>query len=93
MGFKPETRVEALLDELCRVYGYCLRPEDEAALLADPPQDMDAFVDAVLVADGEDPSLFDKRMRSELSDVVRDWLFDDGRGKGSKSGLPLVPSG
>jgi len=24
----------------------------------------------------------------ELSGVVRDWFFDEGRGKGTKSGLP-----
>jgi hypothetical protein len=80
--------MEALLDDLCRTYGYCLPPDEQEALLANPPQDVDAFVDAVLVAEGEDPALYDKRMRLELSDVIRDWLFDEGRGKGTKSGLP-----
>jgi hypothetical protein len=88
MGSKPETRVEALLYDLCATYGYCLPPDEQEAILADPPQDLDSFVDAVLVAEGEDPSFFDKRMRSDLSDVVRDWLFGDGQGKGTKSGLP-----
>jgi len=88
MGSKPETRVEALLYDLCVTYGYCLPPNEQEALLSNPPQDVDSFVDAVLVAEGEDLSLFDKQMRSDLSDVVRDWLFDEGRGKESKSGLP-----
>jgi hypothetical protein len=90
VGHKPTTRLEALLDELCATYGYCLPSDQEAAILADPPQDLDldAFVDAVLLADGDDPGLTDKRIRAELSDVVRDWLFDDDRGKGTKSGLP-----
>jgi hypothetical protein len=88
VGLKPATRVEALLYELCVTYGYCLPPNEQEALEADPPTDAYAFVDAVLIAEGMDPSLADKHARSELRDVVRDWLFDDGRGRGSKSGLP-----
>jgi hypothetical protein len=91
MGFQPATRVEALLDDLCRGYGYCLPPEEAAALVADPPQDVDTFIDAVLVAEGLSPSLCDKHTRLDLSELVRDWLFDGGRGKGSRSGLPLLP--
>jgi hypothetical protein len=26
-----------------------------------------------------------------VSDAVREWIFDDGHGKGTKSGLPLLP--
>jgi hypothetical protein len=92
MGSKPATRVEALLDDLCRNYGYCLPPNEQEALMADPPDELDAFVDAVLIAEGEDPALFDRRLRLELSDVVRDWLFDDGQGRGSRSGLPRLSS-
>jgi hypothetical protein len=93
MGSKPTTRVEALLDDLCLTYGYCLPPDHYEALLADPPQDVEALVYAVLVAEGEipeghDPRLVNKRTRREVGDVVRDWLFDEGRGKGTKSGLP-----
>ncbi len=87
MGFKPLDRVDALLDELCRVYGYCLPPDEWERLVAAPPQDLDAFVDAILAAEGEDPELVDKRARTEVSEVVREWLFDDGRGKGTSSGL------
>jgi len=54
------------------------------------PETIDEFVDAVLVAEGVDPSLTDSRTRWRLSEVVRDWLFDEGAGKGSRSGLPLV---
>jgi hypothetical protein len=89
MGSKPATRLEALLDELCAGYGYCLPPDREAELLAEPPQDVDAFVDAVLRAEGQDPNLCDARTRLDLSEVVREWLFDEGRGKGTRSGLPL----
>jgi len=88
VGSKPTTRLEAALNELCVRYGYCLGTEEAVAIRAEPPVAPDAFVDAVLVAEGLNPSLCDKRTRSELGEVVRDWLFDDGQGKGSKSGLP-----
>jgi len=91
MGSRPKTRVEALLTELCTRYGYCLAPEDEAALVADPPQDVDRFLDAVLLAEGLDPDLFDKGRRRELSEVVRRWLFgetDEGRESGLSQGGP-----
>jgi hypothetical protein len=88
VGAKPTTRVEALLYELCAVYGYCLPPDKEAALVAEPPKEVDAFVDALVLAGGLPPSALDKRSRVELTKVVRDWLFDEGRGKGTKSGLP-----
>jgi hypothetical protein len=88
---KPSSRAEALLYELCLTYGYCLPPDDEAALLADIPEDADAFVDAVLKAEGLDAMLLDRGQRHELREVIRDWLFDDGRGRGTKSGLPRLP--
>jgi len=88
MGAKPTTRVEALLDEVCVGYGYCLPPKEEAVLIAEPLQEVNAFIDAVLLAEGLNPSTLDKRARLELTEVVHEWLFDEGRGKGTKSGLP-----
>jgi hypothetical protein len=89
---KAASQVEALLRELCVRYGYCLPAEKEDALLAGVPKDPDAFVDAVLTAEGLDPFLTDKAVRQELREVVCDWLFDDGQGRGTKSGLPRLPS-
>lgn len=66
MGIKPTTRVEAALDELCRRFGYCLKAEDSAAIMPDPPKSADAFVDAVLIGEGLDPKLCDKHSRTEL---------------------------
>jgi len=85
---KPTSRAEAALDELCGTYGYCLPVEKAEALLAEMPADAEAFVDAVLLGEGLDPTLIDKQQRHELVEVVRDWLFDAGRGRGTKSGLP-----
>jgi hypothetical protein len=88
---RPTSRVEALLYELCVTYGYCLPEGKNDELLANPPHDPDEFVDAVLLAEGIDPTLVDKHQRTQVRGVVCDWLFDEGRGRGSKSGLPRVP--
>jgi hypothetical protein len=61
---------------VCARYGYCLPPDARAGLIADPPEDVDAFVDAVVVAEGLDPTLLDKRARRDLAEVVRKWLGD-----------------
>jgi hypothetical protein len=63
----------------------------QADLAARPPAGVDAFVEAVLEAQGFEPHLVSKEHRSGVADIVRDWLFDDGLGRGSKSGLPLLP--
>jgi hypothetical protein len=90
---KPGSCAEAALDELCAKYGYCLPSEKAEELLTNSPDNADAFVDAVLIAEGIDPSLVDKHARRQLREVVSGWLFDDGRGRGTKSGLPQFPSG
>jgi hypothetical protein len=89
---KPNSRAEAALYELCVRYGYCINGDQEDAIIADPPHDADAFLDAVLRAEGyEHPELLDRHDRAPLMEVVRAWLFDDGQGRGTKSGLPRVP--
>jgi hypothetical protein len=92
MGHKPATRVEAALYQLC-LYGFCLPPSDQEALLADPPRgELGTFVDAVLVAEGfPTAELCEARIVSTVTGIVRDWLFDEGQGKGTSSGLPLTP--
>jgi hypothetical protein len=86
--------VEAALYELCVAYGYCIGGEAERAIIANVPDDPDAFLDAVLRAEGaQRPELMDKHDRALLLDVVRTWLFDDGEGRSAKSGLPRLPQG
>jgi hypothetical protein len=65
--------------------------DDYEALVADPPSELDSFVDAILVAEGIDPILGDKEVRRWVTEAVREWIFDDGHGKGTASGLPLLP--
>jgi len=69
---EPERRdgLHAALQELCVRYGYCIPPDRAAEIEAAPPATADAFVDAVLVAEGLEPWLIDKRTRRELRAVV-----------------------
>jgi hypothetical protein len=54
--------------------GYCIGGEEAEAIIADPPDDPDAFLDAVLRAEGyQHPELVDKRDREPLLKVVRAW--------------------
>jgi hypothetical protein len=91
VGYKTATRVDALLSELCVKKGFCLPPDAQEALINNPPGDRNSFVDAILIADGIDPVLCDKQIRRWVDEAVRDWIFDDGFGKGTRSGLPLLP--
>jgi hypothetical protein len=49
------TRVERLLSELCVDLGFCLPPDDQERLRDSPPPTIDAFTDAVFLAEGIDP--------------------------------------
>jgi hypothetical protein len=89
VGTKPTSCAEAALDELCDRYGYCVQAPEVEALVTDVPESAEAFLNSVLAAEGGNP---DKREREELLGVIRDWLFDDGIGRGTKSGLPRLSS-
>lgn len=62
--------VDELLNDLCVVYGYCLPPDDQQRIIADPPQTIDAFTDAVIVAECLDPVRMDTESRRELRRMV-----------------------
>jgi len=59
-----------LLHELCVDLGFCLSPDDQAQLLDSPPSDVDAFTDAVLVAEGLDPLYGDRSLRQQVRERV-----------------------
>jgi hypothetical protein len=88
---KRASCAESALSELCIRLGYCIDPESEDAILANAPADADTFVDAVLVAEGRDPSLVLKEERRVLLQVVTDWVYDEEGGRGTASGLPRFP--
>jgi hypothetical protein len=46
-----ESEVRRLLDELCAELGFCLPAGERDALQRNPPQDLDAFTDAVFAAE------------------------------------------
>jgi hypothetical protein len=68
------TAMEAMMYELCVGLGFCLAPDDEQLLRESPPEDIDAFTDAVLVAEGMDPLLADKHLRLQVRGVIAKWF-------------------
>jgi hypothetical protein len=50
-----QTEVESLLADLCVSYGFCLPSSEHDKLLASPPLDVIAFVNAVFLAEGLNP--------------------------------------
>ena len=71
--------------------GYIVPADATAEIYATQPVDAEAFLDAAIGADGNDPSLRHpySKQDPELA-IVNDWLYDE-RGRGSVSGLPLYP--
>jgi hypothetical protein len=80
--------VEALLDELCRVYGYCLPPDRKMDLLAQPPRDLDAFVDALLEAEGLEPSFVTSGHGSTWARLSKSGCLTKGEGRERGPGCP-----
>lgn len=68
--------VALLLYELCVNLGFCLPPDERARLEGSPPAGIDAFTDAVLVAEGLDPQLVDRHVRREVRACVARHLGD-----------------
>lgn len=58
-------RITYLLGELCVELGFCLPPDEQARLQNEPPEDIDAFMDAVFRAEGLDP-LADRQLRRQV---------------------------
>jgi hypothetical protein len=62
--------VARLLDDLCSDLGFCLPPEDRERLLTSPPATVDAFTDAVFIAEGMDPEFADRDLWRQVRSRV-----------------------
>jgi hypothetical protein len=83
VGYRPKSRRQALLHELCAKHGYCstgLTVDDLTENLS-----ADEIADLVIRRDGLDPVL-DSSHRDDVAQIVRDWLFDPN-GRGARSRL------
>jgi hypothetical protein len=90
---KRTSRAEGALGELCTKLGYCLPPDDQEAILSNPPTDADAFVNAVLIAEGRDPNLMTKQELRLMLDIVDKWAVYDSRSEdGSISNRSRFPN-
>jgi len=49
---KGEPLIETVLNELCVIYGFCLKPDDHAAMLEMSIDDLDAWTRAVFEREG-----------------------------------------
>ena len=65
---QPE--LESLLADLCVGYGFCLPSIEHDKLLATPPQDVIAFVDAVFIAEGLNPETASRSTYHAVRDRV-----------------------
>ncbi len=65
-----QSELESLLDDLCIGYGFCLPSEEHDKLLANPPQDVIAFVDAVFIAEGLNPETASRHTYRAVRDRV-----------------------
>ena len=68
---------ERALEQLCVKLGYCLPPHEQEAILTDLPSDAEAFVDAVLVAEGRDPALITKQERRPMVEIAAKLAYPD----------------
>ena len=86
------SRAELALSELCSELGYCLPPDEQETILTSPPPDAEAFVDAVLIAEGQDPELVLKQDRRPMLDIVNKWAVYGGNGPESVRNRPGFPT-
>jgi hypothetical protein len=67
-----ELEVQRLLDKLCVDLGFCLPPQEQVRLSANPPDDVCAFTDAVFLAEGLNPQSADRHTYRAVCDYVTD---------------------
>jgi hypothetical protein len=65
------SEIRALLDELCVESGFCLPAHIREELISAPPEDVDAFTDAVFAGEGLDASLYKQLRRAVRNKIER----------------------
>jgi hypothetical protein len=73
-----ELEVQRLLDKLCIDLGFCLPPQEQARLIANPPDDARAFTDAAFSAEGLNPQYADRHTYRAVRDYVADAFHHNG---------------
>jgi len=66
---------ELLLDKLCTELGFCLPPVERARLIASPPASVQAFTDAIFLAEGLDPPPADRQLWRQVRDRVVEYFI------------------
>jgi hypothetical protein len=67
----------ALLDELCVKLGLCLSPADRARISISSFRDLDAFANAVLLAEGIEPVSTTRRLRHDLHECIAPYVIEE----------------
>jgi len=75
-----ESEARSLLDNLCVRLGFCLPPEASALIVANPPQSVSAFANAVITAEGLDPTIYDRHIYRQVKAMVAKAFHDSAEG-------------
>lgn len=70
MSAWDSTHLKWLLHDLCVKLGFCLSPEAQATLLADPPDSVEDFSIALFEAEGLDPVLAERQLVRRVVEEV-----------------------
>ena len=71
-GEWPERGVEELLQQLCVEFGFCLPQEARQAIKSAPPDTAEAFLTAVVAAEGLNPDTMARSLRNQMLARIRD---------------------
>jgi len=76
-----ESQIEPLLWELCVKLGFCLDPAEQERLKESPPTNVEAFADAVFVAEGADPNANPHIRKQVIACIAAHFAKAEERGK------------
>ena len=64
------SEVQALLYNLCVELGFCLPPKESDRLLETPPEDVNAFTEAVFLAEGMNPKHYSRGLYRSVQAMI-----------------------